>query len=47
MLMRISMMTGSVSLETLLEAGFQPRRSIVFAFGIDEESAGSQVSLTI
>jgi Gly-Xaa carboxypeptidase len=33
----------SASLETLLEAGFAPRRTIVAAFGIDEESSGKQV----
>ncbi|KAJ7634095.1 hypothetical protein DFH06DRAFT_1100558 [Mycena polygramma] len=31
-----------ISVETLLGQGFKPRRTIVLAFGIDEESAGTQ-----
>ncbi|KAI9064102.1 carboxypeptidase S [Trametes sanguinea] len=30
------------AIDTLLELGFQPRRSFVWAFGFDEESAGTQ-----
>lgn len=32
------------SIETLLEKGFKPARTIVLAFGFDEEASGSQVS---
>ncbi|KIY67309.1 carboxypeptidase S [Cylindrobasidium torrendii FP15055 ss-10] len=31
-----------ITAESLLKAGFTPRRTIVFAFGIDEEAAGTQ-----
>ncbi|KAJ2977815.1 hypothetical protein NUW54_g11373 [Trametes sanguinea] len=32
------------AVKTLLELGFQPRRTFVWAFGFDEESAGTQVN---
>ena len=32
------------SIETLLEKGFKPARTIVLAFGFDEEASGLQVS---
>ncbi|KAK7060905.1 hypothetical protein VNI00_000638 [Paramarasmius palmivorus] len=31
-----------ITVNTLLEAGFKPRRTIVLAFGIDEEAAGTE-----
>ncbi|KAJ7115872.1 hypothetical protein C8R44DRAFT_216220 [Mycena epipterygia] len=31
-----------ITAESLLQQGFEPRRSVVFAFGIDEESAGTE-----
>ena len=38
------MTDNSSAIESLLEAGFKPRRSVVLAFGFDEESSGFQVS---
>jgi acetylornithine deacetylase/succinyl-diaminopimelate desuccinylase-like protein len=32
------------SVESLIELGFKPTRTIVLAFGFDEEVSGSQVS---
>ena len=37
---------NSSAIETLLEAKFKPRRSIVLAFGFDEESSGFEVSFS-
>lgn len=34
----------STTVETLLKEGFTPERTIILSFGIDEESAGTQVS---
>lgn len=33
-----------VALESLIQRGFQPRRSIVISFGFDEEASGKEVS---
>lgn len=33
----------SSAVENLLQQGFTPKRTIVLAFGIDEESAGTEV----
>lgn len=32
------------AIETLLERGFQPTRSVILAYGIDEERGGHTVS---
>ena len=34
------------TIETLLEAEFQPTRTVVLSFGFDEESSGFHVNLT-
>ena len=33
-----------IALESLIENGFQPKRSIVLSFGFDEEASGVQVN---
>ena len=40
------MTDNSSAIESLLEAKFKPRRSVVLAFGFDEESSGFQVSFS-
>jgi hypothetical protein len=35
---------NSASIETLLEKGFKPARTVVLAFGFDEEASGVHVS---
>ena len=40
---KFSLYDNRSTIESLLEAKFQPRRTVVLAFGFDEESAGSQV----
>ena len=35
------------AVEYLASAGFEPTRSLVLAFGFDEESSGTQVRITI
>ena len=42
---KLTHMVNSSTIESLLEAKFQPRRTVVLAFGFDEESSGFQVSL--
>ena len=37
------MKVSSSAIETLIESGFTPRRTVVVASGIDEESAGYRV----
>jgi acetylornithine deacetylase/succinyl-diaminopimelate desuccinylase-like protein len=37
---------NSASIETLLEKEFKPARTLVLAFGFDEEVSGHQVSDT-
>lgn len=37
------MTNNSSTIESLLEAKFKPRRTIVLAFGFDEESSGFEV----
>jgi acetylornithine deacetylase/succinyl-diaminopimelate desuccinylase-like protein len=32
------------ALESLIAAGFQPKRTVVLSFGFDEESSGIEVS---
>jgi acetylornithine deacetylase/succinyl-diaminopimelate desuccinylase-like protein len=40
-------MPSSSSVETLLEKNFKPTRTIVLAFGFDEEASGTHASYTI
>ena len=40
------LMRSSSSVETLLEKDFKPTRTIVLAFGFDEEATGMQVNHT-
>ncbi len=40
------LMPSSSSVETLLEKDFKPTRTIVLAFGFDEEATGMQVNHT-
>lgn len=40
------LMSSSSSVETLLEKNFKPIRTIVLAFGFDEEASGVQASNT-
>ena len=40
-------MLHRTTIESLLNEGFIPTRTVVLAFGIDEESAGTQVSYVI
>jgi Gly-Xaa carboxypeptidase len=40
------MTDNSSAIESLLEAKFKPRRSVVLAFGFDEESSGFEVSFS-
>lgn len=42
LLLRPNLTPPRLAAESLLKAGFIPRRTIVFAFGIDEEAAGTQ-----
>jgi Gly-Xaa carboxypeptidase len=37
----------SASIETLLEKGFKPARTVVLAFGFDEEASGVHVSSSV
>ena len=43
----LNLMVPRTTVEKLLEKGFQPKRTIVLAFGIDEERGGNVVSHTI
>lgn len=36
-----------ISVEKLLERGFEPKRTVVLAFGIDEERSGVDVGVPI
>jgi len=41
----IDLWVSRSTVETLLEKDFQPKRSVVLAFGFDEETSGLFVSL--
>jgi acetylornithine deacetylase/succinyl-diaminopimelate desuccinylase-like protein len=42
--MAVLKISGRTAIETLLERGFKPTRSIILAYGIDEERGGPTVS---